>query len=162
MAGVVVGLHVNPKGGVPKYPQATLEITRDGCVGDRQNDRRHHGGPERAVCLMKQSVLDALQAMGQPIGPGTTGESLLIAGFDDVELCRGTVLNVGTVKLQLTGDAPPCKTIQASFSEGKFSALSHKNNAEHTRWYARVLTPGFVALDDEVRAFNEGEQVGNL
>jgi len=161
MAGVVVGLHVNPEGGVPKWPQPSLDITVDGCLGDRQNDTRHHGGPNRAVCLMKQSVLQALQKEGHPIGPGTTGENILIGGVDDLVLASETVLAIGSVRLELTGDAPPCKTIRASFTEGAFTALSHKRNQERTRWYARVLTPGRIELGDVVSLVNEDEPVGN-
>ena len=161
MAGVVVGLHVNPEGGVPKWPQPSLDITVDGCLGDRQNDTRHHGGPKRAVCLMKQSVLQALQKEGHPIGPGTTGENILIGGVDDLVLASKTVLAIGSVRLELTGDAPPCKTIRASFTEGAFTALSHKRNQERTRWYARVLTPGRIELGDVVSLVNEDEPVGN-
>ena len=161
MAGVVVGLHVNPEGGVPKWPQDSIDVTAEGCLGDRQNDTRHHGGPNRAVCLMKQSVLQALQEEGHPIGPGTTGENILIGGIDEVVLTAETVLAIGPVRLQLTGDAPPCKTIRASFSEGAFTALSHKRNQERTRWYARVLTPGTVELGDAVHLVNGDEPVGN-
>lgn len=161
MAGVVVGLHVNPEGGVPKWPQDSIDVTAEGCLGDRQNDTRHHGGPNRAVCLMKQSVLQALQEEGHPIGPGTTGENILIGGIDEVVLAAETVLAIGPVRLQLTGDAPPCKTIRASFSEGAFTALSHKRNQERTRWYARVLTPGTVELGDVVHLINGDEPVGN-
>ena len=161
MAGVVVGLHVNPEGGVPKWPQPSLDITVDGCLGDRQNDTRHHGGPNRAVCLMKQSVLQALQKEGHPIGPGTTGENILIGGVDDLVLASETVLAIGSVRLELTGDAPPCKTIRASFTEGAFTALSHKRNQERTRWYARVLMPGRIELGDVVSIVNEDEPVGN-
>ena len=47
MHGVVIGLHVNPKGGVPKHPVPKLEVRRNGCVGDKQNDRKHHGGAQK-------------------------------------------------------------------------------------------------------------------
>ena len=39
MTGVVLGLHVNPEGGVPKHPVPTLFVQREGCAGDQQNDR---------------------------------------------------------------------------------------------------------------------------
>ena len=40
MAGVVVGLHVNPNGGVPKHAVQSIEIRPEGCVGDKQNDQK--------------------------------------------------------------------------------------------------------------------------
>ena len=38
-------------GGVPKLPEKEALITVDGILGDRQRNRRYHGGPLRAVCL---------------------------------------------------------------------------------------------------------------
>lgn len=162
MPGSVVGLHVNPMGGVPKHAVTSLGITSTGCIGDKQNDRRHHGGPLKAVCLMERSVMTALQAAGHPIGPGTTGENILLDGLDDVTLSTGTELHVGGVHLRITGDAPPCKTIRASFVNGAFVSLSHKQQPGITRWYAEVLKEGTVSLGDVVHALNEDERVGNL
>ena len=64
MAGVVVGLHVNPNGGVPKHAVQSIEIRPEGCVGDKQNDRKHHGGPRRAVCLLERRVMEPSNQRG--------------------------------------------------------------------------------------------------
>lgn len=150
MTGRVVGLHVNPNGGVPKWPVESLLITVDGCEGDRQRDRRHHGGPKKAVCLMEHAVLASLQEAGHPIGPGSTGENVLMEGFDPGVLGEGVHLTIGDVLLCITGDAPPCKTIRASFLEGDFSSLSHRQRSGMTRWYAEVLREGTVHLGDRI------------
>ena len=80
MTGVVLGLHVNPEGGVPKHPVQTLSVHKEGCAGDKQNDRKHHGGPEKAVSILEAHVLEALQRQGHPIMPGSTGENVLLGG----------------------------------------------------------------------------------
>ena len=76
MTGTVRGLHVNPEGGVPKHPVQQLIVGYEGCQGDKQNDRKHHGGPQRAVCLMETWVLKRLQDEGHH-HPGSTGENML-------------------------------------------------------------------------------------
>src|SRR5579883_1831110 len=38
-------------GGVPKKPVSEVLITKLGLEGDHQQDRRYHGGPDRAVLL---------------------------------------------------------------------------------------------------------------
>ena len=38
-------------GGVPKLPVPEVMIESTGLVGDRQKNLKHHGGPDRAVCL---------------------------------------------------------------------------------------------------------------
>lgn len=161
MQGIVVGLHANPEGGVPKLPVASLTVETNGCVGDRQRDLKHHGGPKRAVCVMTTSVMEALQQEGHPIGPGTTGENVLIDGISPEALREGTELLLGTVVLRITADAPPCKTIRASFIGGEFKALSHRREAGRTRWYAEVLVEGTLTLGDSVLTINVDGQAGN-
>jgi len=151
LSGVVVGLHANPNGGVPKHPVTTLRVHTEGCDGDRQNDRRHHGGPDRAVCLMAEEVLAGLVADGHPIHPGSTGENVLISGIEPTTYAPGVHLNFESgVVLEITTDAPPCATISASFIDGRFHALSHKRQVAITRWYARVVEEGNLSLGQSV------------
>ncbi len=159
----VIGLHVNPQGGVPKHPVDTLEVSLiDGISGDRQNDLKHHGGPQRAICLMQWEVMKELQDAGHPIFPGSTGENLLIKGLDVKDFYVGSVLSVGSsVIIEITSDAPPCKTIRESFANGVFKALSHTVQPQKTRWYARIKTEGAITMNDEVHAISGSEQVGS-
>ena len=161
MTGVVLGLHVNPEGGVPKHPVQTLSVHTEGCAGDKQNDRKHHGGPEKAVSILEAHVLESLQRRGHPITPGSTGENVLLGGTEPGDLRVGTVLVLGEVRLSITGDAPPCKTIRASFEAGDFNQLNHRKRAGQTRWYARVLQEGAVNVGDAVVVFSGDEQAGN-
>ena len=161
MQGVVRGLHVNPNGGVPKHPVDQLVVHASGCEGDKQNDRKHHGGPRKAVCLLECWVLDRLQSAGHPIQPGTTGENVLIDGTQPGDITVGVRVHIGGVVLTITGDAPPCKTIRESFLAAAFRDLSHKRHAGQTRWYASVDQPGTIRLGDDVRVINEGERVGS-
>ena len=151
MTGSVEGLFVSPQGGVPKGMVESLQITTNGCIGDRQNDLKHHGGPTRAVCLMSTDVMERLQAEGHPIAGGTTGENLLIRGIVWNELDIGTILVTEHVKLRITGDAPPCKTIKASFVQENFMALSHKKTPQQTRWYAEVLQEGMMHRGESIK-----------
>jgi MOSC domain-containing protein YiiM len=149
--GRVVRINVNPNGGVPKYAVEQAEITVQGVVGDRQNDRRHHGGPQRAVSLYSLELIQALQAEGHPIDIGTTGENLTISGLDWAALQVGDQLCIGPrVCIEITDYAAPCKTITASFRDGAFKRISHKVQPGWSRLYARVLTEGIVQTGDEV------------
>jgi MOSC domain-containing protein YiiM len=47
-------------GGVPKRPVPAAELTHPGLAGDRQRDTRHHGDPDRALCLFSLEVIEAL------------------------------------------------------------------------------------------------------
>lgn len=148
--GQLVGLHVNPNGGVPKLAVNSLEVNKNGCVGDKQNNRKHHGGPQKAVCLFCHELLEHLSNEGHPIFPGSTGENVLISGLNPETLGPGVVLEIGDVVLEITEDAHPCKKIESSFTDGLFSLLSHKQHPYNTRWYAKVLREGHMSNGDEV------------
>lgn len=147
----VVGLHVAPEGGVPKHPVDELEITVTGVIGDRQLDLDHHGGPTRAVCLYAQERIDALAAEGHPISRGTTGENLTIAGLEWSHIHTGDRLAIGAVVLEITGPAPPCNTIAASFTDDRFVRISDKVHPGWSRLYARVLVAGRVRVGAPVQ-----------
>ena len=67
-------------GGVPKRAVPAAQVTVEGLTGDRQRNRKIHGGPDRAVCLYSLDVIEALRAEGHTIGPGSAGDNLTIAG----------------------------------------------------------------------------------
>lgn len=150
---IVVGLHAS-NGGVPKLPVDALLVTVDGCDGDYQNDLKHHGGKDKAVCILQQEIIDKLTEKGHPIGPGTTGENLLINGIQVGMLSVGTRLKIGNCELEITQDAPPCKTIKQSFNDDNFMLISHKKFPTFTRWYAKVISEGEIILGQEVNLTN--------
>jgi MOSC domain-containing protein YiiM len=141
----VVRVNVAAAGGVPKLPVVAALLTSHGVAGDRQLDREHHGGPDRAVCLFASERIAALAAEGHPIAPGTTGENLTIAGLDWDTVQTGDRLVVADgVLLEISGPAPPCRTIARSFLDGKFGRISEKSHPGWSRLYARVLVEGLV------------------
>lgn len=149
--GQVTQINVNPRGGVPKLAVPQAELTTQGVVGDKQRDRRFHGGPQRAVSLFAAERIAALQAEGHPIAPGTTGENLTLAGLDWSALQVGDRLMVGEwVELEITGYASPCSNIAESFAEGAFKRMSQKLHPGWSRLYAKVLSEGVVQTGDRV------------
>ena len=156
----IVSLHAAPEGGVPKPTVMSLDVTVSGCIGDRQRDLKHHGGPSRAVCLWSLEVLQSLRSDGHPIKPGDVGENVLVRGLSFAELAVGDVLDLGPVRIRLTGPAPPCRTIQAAFTEGAFRSIDAKKHHEKTRWYAEVLAEGRMHPGDPVVIRKDGPIAG--
>ena len=153
-SGVVIAVNVNPEGGVPKHPVDSAFLRKDGVEGDCQNDLKHHGGPDRAVCLFSSEVIEELRSEGHPIEAGSVGENLTISGLDWNILQPGSQLNVGDALIEITGPAPPCKTIKNSFTGGDFSRISQKKNPGWSRWYARVLKEAQVYCKDNISVEN--------
>ena len=149
--GRVVQINVNPEGGVPKQPVPQAEVTIQGVCGDKQRDRRYHGGPTRAVSLFSYERIQALQAEGHAIAPGTTGENLTISGLDWDMLQVGDCLRIGDrLRIEITSYATPCSIITDSFQDGQFTRISQKVHPGWSRLYARVLVEGFVREGDVV------------
>ena len=146
----IVSLHAAPEGGVPKPTVPSLRVTVNGCVGDRQRDLKHHGGPTRALCIWSREVLLALRDEGHPVRPGDVGENVLVQGLPFSELAAGDVLELGAVRARLTGPAPPCRTISAAFTSGTFRSIDAKRHPERTRWYAEVEAEGELHPGDAV------------
>ena len=153
MKGTVLGLFVS-QGGVPKLPVESLLVEFSGCFGDKQNDLKHHGGEDKAVCLIQNSIIADLQSQGHPIMAGSTGENILIDGCKVGDISPGTILRFNQLEIEITQDAPPCKTIKNSFIDGEFTLISHKKFPNVTRWYARVLTQGTIQNNEQYQIIN--------
>ncbi len=153
MSARVIGLFVS-EGGVPKLPVDTLSVTITGCLGDKQNDLKHHGGPDKAVCILQNCIIEDLQSKGHPIIPGSTGENLLLDGCEVGEIYPGSVIKFEQLEIEITQDAPPCKTISNSFTDGNFNLISHRKYPQFTRWYGKVIKEGMLIVDEEFEIIN--------
>jgi MOSC domain-containing protein YiiM len=142
-------------GGVPKHAVPEARIEALGLVGDVQLDTRHHGGPDRAVCLYSREVIDGLRREGHPIDAGTAGENLTLAGLDWVRVVPGSRLRIGSdVELEITRYTTPCKTIRGSFTDEHFQRILQDDHPGESRVYARVLRTGTVRAGDPVALFD--------
>jgi len=137
-------------GGVPKLPVSEARVTMLGIEGDRQRNPDIHGGRERAVCLFSFEVIEALQAEGHPIAPGSTGDNVTLAGLDWFSLKLGDRISIGPVQLELMSYTAPCVHNGRWFLNGDFSRISQKKHAGWSRLYARVLIEGLIRTGDLV------------
>lgn len=148
--GSIASINVS-QGGVPKRPVTGAIVRLSGLENDAQNDRKHHGGPERAVCLYSLEIIRALQHEGHPIDVGTAGENLTVQGIEWLLVVPGARIDIGgTVSLQVASFTTPCKTIRESFTDGGFVRISHKAYPGWSRVYARVLREGEIRSGDVV------------
>ena len=138
------------RGGVPKTSVFEALVTANGLDGDRQRDRRYHGGPDRAVVLFSLDVIRALRREGHPIAAGTTGENLTVSGIDWSAVVPGAGLRVGEVLLLITKYTSPCETIASEFLGDDFMRISQKVHAGWSRVCARVTAAGVVYMGDPV------------
>ena len=140
--GILLGIFTS-NGGVPKLPVVSAQIDANGIVGDACNNKKHHGGPMKAICVLENELLVKLQSEGHPIQAGTTGENILVEGYN---LEVGKVFDVGEVRLEVVSDATPCWKIADSFAEGDYNRMSNEKYPGDTRWYCKVLKPGRISI----------------
>ena len=154
MSAKIIQINVNPDGGVPKLPVESARLNVNQVEGDKQRDRRYHGGPTRAVCLYSAEIIEQLRAQGHPIESGWTGENLLICGLDWSAMVPGVKLQIGAAEVEITSYANPCKHIAYAFADDDFNRIGQKKNPGWSRVYARVLTEAQVNVGDEVLVWN--------
>jgi len=147
--GSVVGLYATTVGGVPKPSVESIQVEKLGIKDEIIRDEKHHGGADKAVCLLSQDILQQLQDDGHPIVGGSTGENILLdVSYESLQ--PGVQLKFHEVELEITMAASPCKTIGKSFIDQNFNELSDKKYPGRTRWYARVLVEGTIHEDESV------------
>ncbi len=148
--GTLFSINVSA-GGVPKKGVTGAQVSQSGLVGDVQNDQKHHGGADRAVCIYSLERIQELRAEGHPIDIGTAGENLTIKGIDWDRVGPGSKVSVGKeVVLEVASFTNPCKTIKGSFVDGKFVRIAQKLHPGWSRVYARVLAEGRIHSGDRV------------
>ncbi len=142
-------------GGVPKHAVPVAQVTVNGLRGDRQRNRKIHGGPDRAVCLYSQEVIQALRAEGHSIGPGSAGENLTVTGIDWASLGPGDRLGIGAdLELEITGYTAPCRLNGQWFKDGNSERMAQEAHPGWSRLYARVLVEGIVHQGDQIRVLH--------
>ena len=148
--GTVISINVS-NGGVPKRRVSDAKVSLLGLVNDDHDDKKHHGGPERAVCVYSLERIRALQAEGHPIDIGTAGENVTVEGIDWELVVPGARFRLGEeVLLEVASFTSPCKTIRESFTDGRFVRISQKLHPGWSRVYTRVLSEGAIRYGDTV------------
>lgn len=148
--GYITQLSIS-QGGVPKIAISQAVISLEGLEGDRQANLKYHGGPDRAVCLWSQDIIDQLQADGHPISAGCAGENITIRGLNWEAIAPGIQLHLGNeVRLEITDYAAPCRKNMRWFSDRKFGRMSQKQYPGQSRLYARVMASGTLRPGDAV------------
>jgi MOSC domain-containing protein YiiM len=120
-----------------------------GLHGDEQADRRHHGGPDKAVHHYALNHYGfwrgALpeQAAAVLAAPGAFGENLSTLGITEADVCVGDVYRAGSALLQVSQARQPCWKLDHRF--GVAGMARRVQASGRTGWYYRVLEPGQVA-----------------
>ncbi len=140
-------------GGVPKLAVGEAVVTTNGVVGDDHTDKKHHGGPDRAVCLYSLEVIEKMRAEGHDMAPGHAGDNITIAGVDWATVVPGKRYLVGNeVEIEITSYTAPCATNAGWFVGGAFTRMLESRYPGESRVYARVVREGTVRTGDAFKS----------
>ena len=125
-----------------------------GLEGDEVSNRRHHGGPDKAVYAFAREDLDRWQdLLGTVLPDGHFGENLTVSGVDVNGAELGERWRVGSAILEVASVRTPCATFRAWMGRTTSSSRGWvKRFVSDARPgpYLRVLEPGEVRAGDPV------------
>jgi len=141
---VLVQVNVS-SGGMPKLPVLAAEVTKDGVAGDRQKNRKFHGGPDRAVCIFSEELYAELRDEGVRADNGDFGENFTTRGLDLRSLSPGDRLRIGSdCVVEVTDVRVPCGQLK------KWDARMPKLIVGRSGWMAKVVEEGVVKAGDAI------------
>ena len=119
-------------------------------AGDKQADRRAHGGPDKAVYAY--AIEDTRwweRNIGRALGYGEFGENLTTEGIEVNDALVGERWQVGTAVLEVSEPRVPCWRLGVRMNDKMFP----RRFAEALRPgpYLRIVVEGDVGAGDDVR-----------
>lgn len=139
--GVPSGIDKQPALG----PQA---VTRLGLAGDHQGDKRHHGGPEKALHHYPRDHYAAWLEDGIAAGAPGFGENISTLGMTEADICIGDIYRLGGSVIQVSQGRQPCWRLNARFGRDDMAFQVQKSG--RTGWYYRVLEEGTAGPGDSL------------
>ena len=132
-----------------------VEVHPLGLEGDEVSNRRHHGGPDKAVYAFAREDLDRwAETFGLPVPDGMFGENLTTQGLDvnGAEIGERWRIGADTV-VEVTMFRTPCQTFKAWMSRNGYDDRAWmKRFAQDLRpgAYLRVVVPGSIQVGDPI------------
>ncbi|HUJ29476.1 MAG TPA: MOSC domain-containing protein [Myxococcales bacterium] len=143
--------------GFGKQPvRGPVRVGAENVEGDKQMDRRYHGGPDKAVLAYSADHYPLWRAeLSWPDLPfGGFAENLSVEGVTEDTACVGDVWRAGTAVLQISSPRFPCIKIPRFWRRP--ALLERVVETGRTGWYMRVLEPGVLQEGDEIALLERG------
>ncbi|MEH7385359.1 MOSC domain-containing protein [Bacillus sp. JJ1521] len=135
--------------GIRKQAVEEAFLTKDGFRGDGVADLKHHGGPDRAVCIYPYEHYAMWQSeflVQLPLP--TFGENLTLTNMEEKDVCIGDVYRVGDAFIQITQGRIPCSTITKRTNNPYLLKMMVQTG--FTGFLGRVLKEGMVRKDSTI------------
>lgn len=125
--------------------QGPVWLGTENLAGDRQADRRVHGGPDKAVCVYPAAHYPVWRAeLGlATLADGGFGENFTVGGACEADVCIGDVYRIGAAIVAVSQPRTPCWKISRRWGCAELTA--RVRDTGRSGWYLRVMQEGFVA-----------------
>ena len=157
----VLHLFAGPKHTVP-YLNSTVEtaifkselidsvnVTTLGIEHDEQADTKHHGGPDKALCVYLNESYRYWKKYDQyEISNGSFGENLILSQVKEDEVCIGDTYKIGELVVQVSQPRQPCFKLAVRNGWKEMTVISR--NSGYTGFYLRVLEEGTLVPHAQV------------
>ena len=123
-------------------------LTFDGFKKDDVADKKHHGGPDRAVCIYPtEHYVQWNNEFDWTLPSAAFGENITASGMTEAEVCIGDVFLLGEAMIQVTQGRIPCNTIDQRLG---YPVMKHMIQTGFTGYLCRVLQEGTVRSTDKI------------
>ena len=135
---------------IDKRPRdGVARLDANGVVGDRQMDRVHHGGVDKAVYAYAEEDRNWwAEQLGRKIPAGTFGENLVTQGLDVTGAVIGERWNIGAAVVEVSMPREPCATFQRWTGESQW--VKRFTEAGRPGAYLRVVSDGEISPGDTI------------
>lgn len=151
--------------------KGNMAVTLMGLVEDEQADRRHHGGPLKAVHQMAVATYERINAQFDlSVRVGELGENLTVTAaaglpqMDECTVCIGDVYQFGDgadcVQLAVVQPRRPCYKIDDQV--GRYQVASWVSEQGIAGWYYQVVKDGVLQHDLPVYLIKRPYPFANL
>ncbi|WP_088809546.1 MULTISPECIES: MOSC domain-containing protein [unclassified Listeria] len=135
--------------GIEKTSVLEAQLTFQGFVGDGPFNMKHHGGPDRTVCVFPVEHYAYFEEKFQKKLPKSAfGENLMVSGMLEKDVAIGDIFQIGEAVIQVTEARNPCSTI------GKYNHMpelyKEVQQTGFTGYLCRTIQEGKIQQLDEV------------
>ncbi|MEY2363116.1 MOSC domain-containing protein [Lysinibacillus capsici] len=135
--------------GIEKQRVQEVYLSSQSFEGDDVADKKHHGGPDRAVCLYPaEHYIQWEQELGKTLPVAAFGENLTVTNMLEADVCIGDIYKIGDAVIQVTQGRIPCSTIDR-YTEAN-TLLKRLIETGYTGFLARVLEEGTICADSTI------------
>ena len=137
------------RSGIGKQTVLSVELKKDGLIGDSVENTEFHGGVDRAICFYPFEHYSYWnKQFGKLLTPPALGENITASEMMEKDVCIGDIFKIGTATVQVTQGRIPCSTISKFNDEENF--LNQVFETGYTGYFVRVLEEGRINADSKI------------